>query len=492
MSHRTVTALVLNYDGVGLIEECLSSLLNQTYRDLEILVVDNHSEDRSVDLVRHHFPQVRLIQNEKNLGFAKAINIGIKAATGRYILCLNNDTKLHPTCVEQLVETMSSLEGQRGSRVAGLAPKMLLDRSNRSFIDAVGNSIMPNGSAFNNGIGQIDLGQFDVQIRVFGLCFGAAFIRKDVFEEVGFLDESFFAYYEDVDWCYRANLLGYQFYTAPGAIIYHKHSATWKKVNPLTKYFLIHRNFLRTVLKNYYRGNLIWFGRRVLQHVMEILVGVKVRSWRRVEVNLRILWDTLLRLPLLVGHNLMLTRRRRITDWEIWRLAEPRIIQLSSATFNPPTYSPVLTLDVFEEIYWHLTTLRKDEELLDRYMNIHLVNYYLKKIIRKYGPMRSPDTGPRSKGNASRYRLENVLIYQESGIYFAKTEDGTLIVDSFILDTLLASHNHSLDEVVELMRSRLDSSLPILNKAIKCTLEIILGMLVKIGLLKIYELKPSR
>ena len=491
MSHRTVTALVLNYDGVGLIEECLSSLLKQTYRDLEILVVDNHSEDGSVDLVRHHFPQVRLIQNEKNLGFAKAINIGIKAATARYIFCLNNDTKLHPTCVEQLVETMRSLEGQKGRRVAGLAPKMLLDRSNRIFIDAVGNSIVPNGSVFNNGIGQIDLGQFDVEIRVFGLCFGAAFIRKAVFEEVGFLDESFFAYYEDVDWCYRANLLGYQFYTAPGAILYHKHSASWKKVNPLTKYFLIHRNLLRTVLKNYYRGNLIWFERRVLQHVMEILIGVKIRSWRRVKVNLRILWNTLLRSPLLIGHNLILTRQRRITDWEIWRLAEPRIIQMSSATFNPPTYSPVLTLDVLEEIYCHLTTLRKDEELLDKYLNIHIVNYYLKKL-RKYGPMQSPDTVPRSKGNPLRYRLKKVLIYQKSGIYFAKTEDGTLILDSFILDTLLTSHNHSLDEVVESMTSKLGASLLILNKAIKRTLEIILDTLVKIGLLEIYEPKPSR
>jgi len=483
MNPVKVTAIVLNYNGVGLIEECLSSLLKQTYRDIEILVVDNHSEDGSVDLVRRDYPQVKMIENEKNLGFAKAINIGVKAANGQYIFILNNDTRLRPTCIEQLANIMTSTEEQKGKLAAGLAPKMLFDRFNRIFIDSVGNSILQNGTAYNNGIGQIDLGQFDFQTRVFGLCFGAAFIRKDVFNEVGFLDESFFAYYEDVDWCYRANLLGYQFYTAPAAMVYHKHSASWRKLQPVTKYFLIHRNFLRTVLKNYYRGNLIWFGKRTLQHVMEILIGVRVHSWRRVTVNLKILLDTLLRLPVLLYRNLRLNRRRRIADWEIWRLAEPRIMQISSGTFDPPSYSPVMTLDIFEEIYGYLAVLRRDERLLDDYVNIHILNYYLKNM-GDYRAMRLSDISLRSRGKPFAYRLENVLIFQESGRHFARTEDGTIIVDSFILETLLNAHNHSFEEVVELITSKLGSPLTVLSEAITRTLEIVLKTLVQIGLLK--------
>ena len=376
-SELLVSFVIPNLNGIDFLRSCVSSIKAQSYRRIELILVDNGSSDDSAEYVKTVLPNSTIIRNDRNLGFAIAVNQGVRASSGEYVFILNNDASLAPDCVSVLMDGMLEWEKREGSKVIGLAPKILL--SGRSIIDAVGNAINPDGSAFNVGIGQIDMGQFDNPNRVMGLCFAAAFIRKAAFQLVGFLDESYFAYYEDVDWCYRANVLGYEFHSAPRAVVQHHHSGSAREL--LTsdqKYYLIHRNFLRTILKNYYRGNLIQVTKKVAAHSHEIYRNLRRLKFRKAWLHTKILGGTFLRSPLLLVSNLRLNRRRKVIDPEIWDLASERIVQFSVSTFDPTTYSPIATLDVMEETAQHLLWKMRRKEYLGPYLGVHLINYMVK------------------------------------------------------------------------------------------------------------------
>jgi hypothetical protein len=110
---------------------------------------------------------------------------------------LNSDTVLEPDCI--LLDARVGLKRRKGEKVIGVAPKILLWDS--PIIDAARNAVNPDGAAFNVGMGQVDLGQFDEPMKLFGLCFAAALVERSAIDRAGFLDETYFAYYEDVDWC---------------------------------------------------------------------------------------------------------------------------------------------------------------------------------------------------------------------------------------------------------------------------------------------------
>ena len=130
---------------------------------------------------------------------------------------MNNDTTLAPKCILNLVKELDTLRS-RNKHVAGVQPKILFHEF-PTIIDAIGTGINRDGTGFNIGVGQVDLGQFDKTMRIFGLCFAAAFIDRKVLSAVGVLPENYFVY-EDIDWCYRANSQGYEFHSAPQAVVY--------------------------------------------------------------------------------------------------------------------------------------------------------------------------------------------------------------------------------------------------------------------------------
>ena len=140
-----ISAVVLNWNGCHVLDNCLRSLYNQTYRPLEIIVVDNASTDGSVDFLREKFHSVHLIRNDKNLGFGAGNNIGIRASQGRYIMMLNNDTRLDPNCVEELKRSI-----EKDERFGACASKILLE-SRPDIIDGVGIVVCPDGLSFGRG-----------------------------------------------------------------------------------------------------------------------------------------------------------------------------------------------------------------------------------------------------------------------------------------------------------------------------------------------------
>lgn len=247
-----ISIILLNYNSpVKLLEDCLGSIQTQSYQNFEIIFIDNHSPKKFYkDVDKTYYEKTTFIENKKNYGFSKAINQGINASKGEWLLILNCDTILDTFFIENFIKNYRP----ENPEIAGYAPKMYL-ASEYKVLDSIGTGINERAEAFNIGIGEIDLGQYDQMEQVMGVCFGACFIRRTAFEDVGMLDESYRMYFEDVDWCLRANLFGLKFLSLPKSVIYHYHSATLRDVKYNWKYELIELNLLKTAYKNFRKSH---------------------------------------------------------------------------------------------------------------------------------------------------------------------------------------------------------------------------------------------
>jgi GT2 family glycosyltransferase len=240
-----VSVAVLNYNGRELLEATMPSLLEQDYRDYEVIVVDDASSDDSLAYLSAHWPQVRAVSaGEGNVGVAAALNAGVAAATGELVALLNNDIELDPGWLGELVAALD-----RHPEAASVAGKLLrFDR--REQIDAAGDIFTRSGSAFGRGSGERDRGQFEREEEIFAPTAGAALYRASALADVGPFDESFFAYFEDVDWGLRARLAGYRAWYVPGAVGYHMGSATTRPRSNPRFYALQRRNTIAVLVKD--------------------------------------------------------------------------------------------------------------------------------------------------------------------------------------------------------------------------------------------------
>ncbi len=215
-----VSVIIPNWNGAQHLPTCLDSLRRQTYPNLEVILVDNASIDRSVALVRQDYPEVVLVQLNKNLGLTGGINRGIEIAQGEIIAPLNNDTEASPDWGEALVSALL------GYPDAGIAASKMLLFDQRDTLHSAGDGYGVDGIPINRGVWQKDEGQFDNDEYIWGGCGGAVAYRRAMLDDIGVLDEDLFMYCEDVDINWRAQLAGYKCVFAPQAVIYHHLSAT--------------------------------------------------------------------------------------------------------------------------------------------------------------------------------------------------------------------------------------------------------------------------
>lgn len=215
-----ISVIIPNWNGRDYLRECLDALRAQERVEMEIIVVDNASTDGAADMVAERFPSVRLLRLEENRGFAVAVNAGVRAAGGDVIALLNNDAVPHRLWLHLLSDALN-----RRPEFAFAASKVLFyDR--RDVIDTAGDSCTPWGHVVGRGHGMKDVPPFDREEEVFAACACAAVYPRALFDDVGPFDENFFAYYEDVDWSFRARLRGHRCLYVPGAVVYHRHSAS--------------------------------------------------------------------------------------------------------------------------------------------------------------------------------------------------------------------------------------------------------------------------
>jgi len=215
-----VTVVVPNWNGEGLLRDCLQSVCNQSYRPLQCILVDDGSTDGSPDLVAAEFPGVRLARLPGNTGFAHAANTGMRLAEGDVIALLNNDAVAEPTWVEELVASLA-----RHPRAGSAASKMLL-WDPPDTLNSAGDLVRRSGLPDSRGVWEANHGQYDCEEEVFGACGGAVAYRRRMLDEIGLYDERFYMYCEDVDLAFRAQYAGYRCVYAPRAVVRHRLSAS--------------------------------------------------------------------------------------------------------------------------------------------------------------------------------------------------------------------------------------------------------------------------
>jgi GT2 family glycosyltransferase len=223
MKAPSVSAIIVNWNHDHLIQGCLDALLAQGYEPLDITVVDNGSHDGSPERIADYFPDVRLKVFSKNLGFSHALNWGVRHSAGDWILSLNPDTVMQDQCIREMLQVVDACSEQ-SSRVGSVAPK-LLQAAAPTLLDSTGLFVDRRRCPFDRGQGESDRRQYDQCLEVFGACGAAALYRRAMLEDVApdgdYFDTGFFAYYEDADLAWRAQLRGWRCLYAPRAVMTH-------------------------------------------------------------------------------------------------------------------------------------------------------------------------------------------------------------------------------------------------------------------------------
>lgn len=287
-----VSAVVVSYGAPAMLERCLDSLaiaLTEVPGETEMVVVDNGARDGRADRVRELHPSATVVEIEVNEGFAGGVEPGIEAAAGRWIVLLNDDALLEPPALRRMVEA-----GERYPDVGAIAAQMRF-AGRPGLINSAGIEVDRLGVAFDRGLGRPADPEDSPPVEVFGASGGAAAYRKEMLDEIGGFDASFFAYLEDVDLAWRAREAGWRALYVPGAIAYHWHSATTRHRSP-SKYRLVGRNRVRVLAKNADRGMLLRWGWAMiaydLGYVLYVLATERklaplqgriegLREWRR-------------------------------------------------------------------------------------------------------------------------------------------------------------------------------------------------------------------
>jgi GT2 family glycosyltransferase len=315
MSPR-LTVVILNYNGRHLLETLLPSVRDQRYRDFRVVVVDNGSADGSPAWLRDSWPEVEVVALAENIGVTRALNVCAHSADSELVALLNNDLELDPGALGALVEAMDA------DPEAGSAAPKLCDFRERGVIDGAGDLFLWRGHGHRRGHGERDRGQYDQPGEIFGACGGASVYRRVALQSVGGFDESFGAYFEDVDWSLRAQLAGWRCRYVPSAVVFHMGSATLgRELNDFTRYHLW-RNGIWVVLKGLPVATL-------LRHAPELLTGQAINlaaAWwdRKLEVWWHAVRDALAALPRVLGERRRIQRARRVTPRELEARIEAR------------------------------------------------------------------------------------------------------------------------------------------------------------------------
>jgi len=225
-----ISVIVLNRNGKEYLKECLESLKIQTYKDFEVIFVDNGSTDDSIEYVKNNFPEVKILALGKNVGFAKGNNEGIKISQGEYIVLLNNDTKVDRFWLEELYKAISK------NPSIGFCASKIIFYNDQEKIDSAGDGYSLCGAPFKRGHFE-HKNKHNNKEEVFGACAAAAIYRRTMLNDIGFLDEDFFIGFEDSDLSFRAQLRGYKCLYVPKAIVFHRGSATIGKLSNLQVYY---------------------------------------------------------------------------------------------------------------------------------------------------------------------------------------------------------------------------------------------------------------
>lgn len=317
MTQNLVSIIILTSrwgDQGKILDRCLQGIYRQSFREFEIILVTNGLDQSHVNEIKNRHPTVRIIENEENKGCAGGRNQGIKEARGRYIVTLDDDMVPDSKWLEELMRFKSRDEG-----IGMLASKVLFS-SSRDIIDCAGVEISKDGNVYGRMGLTIDEGGSDQVEEVFCPSGGAAFYKREVFEDVGLFDEDYFIYYEEVDLAFRARLAGWRCLYVPRAIVFHHHA--WSLGHESSrKIFLLERNKILTILKDWPIRYILYYAPLIVAY--DILADgyyiLKKKDISRFKAKI----SALKQLPRVLRERSRIQSNRRITYAEMDRFWGP-------------------------------------------------------------------------------------------------------------------------------------------------------------------------
>jgi len=249
-SSPSVAVVILNWNGKDFLEKFLPSVIASSYENLSIVVADNASTDDSVAFLQNNFPQILIIRNPSNEGFAKGYNTALNRVSADYYVLLNSDVEVTEGWIEPVISLMES-----DQKIAACQPKILsfYEKNKFEYAGAAGGWIDKYGYPFSRGrvfdFCEHDNGQYNDREEIFWASGAAFFVRSAVYDELEGFDESFFAHQEEIDLCWRMQRAGYKIFVVPSSVVYHVGGGTLPSGNS-RKVFLNFRNNLLMLSKN--------------------------------------------------------------------------------------------------------------------------------------------------------------------------------------------------------------------------------------------------
>lgn len=258
MQNPSVAIVILNWNGRKFLEQFLPSVMASVYENVRVIVADNASTDDSVVFVQQHYPEIEILRNNHNDGFAKGYNIALQQVQSDYYVLLNSDVEVTPNWIQPVIELMET-----DVAIAACQPKLLAyhNKTQFEYAGASGGWLDSFGYPFMRGrvfdVCETDDGQYNDAQPCFWASGAALFVKAKVYHEMGGLDEYFFAHQEEIDLCWRMQLAGYKVYVQPASVVYHMGGGTLPKGNS-KKTYLNFRNNLIMMAKNLPLGEALW------------------------------------------------------------------------------------------------------------------------------------------------------------------------------------------------------------------------------------------
>jgi GT2 family glycosyltransferase len=303
-----ISAIVLNWNGKRFLKECFASLLNQTFNDCELIMVDNGSTDGSLEFMRDNFPQVKLLALGENIGFCRAMNAGMKLAKGDLIALFNNDVVVDENWMAHMHSAL------KDDPHTGICASKVLFYKERNIINSAGDIFNTSGEAHNRGFGQENDGRYDEQEFVFSATAAACIYRRTMLDEVGLFDEDFFNTYEDMDLGFRAHLKGWSCLYVPGAIVYHHWLGTIGYFS-LMNIFYMSKNNLNILVKNMPLKLIIKYAPVMFRNHLGISLNLAANGSYLPFIKGRLRY--LLELPRMLRKRNIILKNKRITTTEV-------------------------------------------------------------------------------------------------------------------------------------------------------------------------------
>lgn len=316
-----VSIIIVNYNGGKVFEECLISVKRLQYPNFETIIVDNASNDTT--------QKYGTIKNKKNVGFAYANNQGIKVAKGKYVLLLNNDTRVPKDLLKILVE-----KAEKVPQIGVIQPKIYI-MDNPKYLDNAGSFLTQIGFLRHWGFQKKDTTEFNKEREIFSAKGACMLIRKDLIEEIGLFDESFFMYFEESDFCWRVWLAGYKVIFYPKTHIYHKVGFTTKRADVLVLNYHYYKNRITSLIKNFDNLNVLWI---VPLHItlslgIALVFFARGSSKKASLILLAIKWN-MTHLGVILKERTKVQKLRKVTDSYIFQVVGNKVNLIRLLTFK--------------------------------------------------------------------------------------------------------------------------------------------------------------